>query len=242
MVEGIDGVGEGRFLGVGDDGVVYSLLINNILPAGLKGVVAAALLAALMSTVSGALNSIATLFTLDIYRRWRPRASEKRLTSVGRAVTFGGMVVAIAWSPQVAHFQSLFQGITAVICYIAPPITTVFLWGVLWRRASAAAASATLAVGSVLGLVVFLLDWFKAKTGWAVPPMMATFYLFVVCSGVLALVSLVRPHVHTEESARLVWPRPADAVRGAWGPGLVDYRLAALVLFLAMIGLYAVFG
>jgi SSS family solute:Na+ symporter len=221
---------------------VYSLLINRVLPAGLKGVVAAALLAALMSTVSGALNSIATLFTLDIYKRWRPAASEKRLTFVGRAVTVVGMIVAILWSPLISHFQSLFQGITAVICYIAPPITAVFIWGVLWRKASAAAARVTLMAGSGLGLAVFFLDWFRDRTGWNVPSMMATFYLFLVCSAILVVVSLAKPHVHTEESAKLVWNRPADALRGPWGPGLFDYRLVALVLFLVMAGLYAVFG
>ena len=117
-----------------------------------------------MSTVSGALNSIATLFTLDIYKRWRPAASEKRLTLVGRVVTFVAMVVAILWSPMIAHFESLFQGITAVICYIAPPITAVFLWGVLWRKASAAAARATLIAGSALGLSSFF------STGSRRPP------------------------------------------------------------------------
>ena len=221
---------------------VYSLLINRILPAGLKGLVAAALLAALMSTVSGALNSIATLFTLDIYKRWRPQASEKRLTFVGRLVTVIGMAVAVLWSPLISHFQSLFQGITAVICYIAPPITAVFLWGVLWRRASAAAARVTLVAGSALGLVVFLLDWFKDRTGWTLPAMLATFYLFAVCSVILVVVSLWRPHVHTAESERLVWRRPTDAVKGPWGPGLFDYRLVALALFLLMSGLYVVFG
>ena len=72
--------------------------------------------------------------------------------------------------------------------------------------------------------------------------MMATFYLFLVCSAVLIVVSLVKPHVHTEESAKLVWARPIDAVRGKWGPGLLDYRLLAVILFLAMVGLYVVFG
>jgi len=221
---------------------VYSLLVNNILPAGLKGLVAAALLAALMSTVSGALNSIATLFTLDIYKRWRPQASERRLTRVGRLVTFVGMIVAILWSPMVNHFQSLFQGITAFICYIAPPITAVFIWGILWKKASAAAAQATLTAGSALGLVVFFLDWFKATTGWAIPSMMATFYLFLVCSAVMVVVSLVRPHAHTAESEKLVWKRPVDALKGAWGPGLLDFRLVSLVLFLTMVGLYVFFG
>jgi SSS family solute:Na+ symporter len=235
-------VGQGRLPAPKNTADVYSLLVNTLLPAGLKGLVAAALLAALMSTVSGALNSIATLFTIDLYKRWRPRATDRRLTFVGRLVTLIAMGVAILWSPLIAHFGSLFQGITAVICYIAPPITAVFIWGVLWRKASAAAARVTLMTGSALGLAVFFLDWFKDRTGWNVPSMMATFYLFLACSAVLVAVSLARPHVHTAESERLVWARPLDAVKGAWGPGLLDYRLAALVLFLAMVVLYAIFA
>jgi SSS family solute:Na+ symporter len=235
-------VGQGKLPAPESSADVYSLLVNNLLPVGLKGVVAAALLAALMSTVSGALNSIATLFTIDIYKRWRPAAPEKRLTLVGRLVTLVAMAVAIFWSPLIGHFGSLFQGITAVICYIAPPITAVFIWGVLWRKASAAAARVTLMTGSGLGLAVFFLDWFKDRTGWNVPSMMATFYLFLVCSAVLVGVSLFRPHVHTEESEKLVWARPGDALRGAWGPGWLDYRLAAIVLFLAMVALYILFA
>jgi SSS family solute:Na+ symporter len=72
--------------------------------------------------------------------------------------------------------------------------------------------------------------------------MMATFYLFLVCSVILVVVSLLRPHVHTRESEKLVWARPADAIKGAWGPGILDYRLVSLVLFLAMVGLYLAFG
>ncbi|MCK7481915.1 MAG: hypothetical protein M0C28_35640 [Candidatus Moduliflexus flocculans] len=135
-----------------------------------------------MSTVSGALNSIATLFTprhlqalapAGLGEAPDPRRPPRHLRRHGR----GHPLV-----PMVGHFQSLFQGITAVICYIAPPITAVFLWGVLWRKASATAARVTLMVGSALGLAVFVLDWFKETTGWAVPSMMATFYLFLVCS------------------------------------------------------------
>ncbi|MDH4198632.1 MAG: sodium/solute symporter, partial [Candidatus Aminicenantes bacterium] len=238
-------VAQGKLAAPRTSADVYSLLVNNLLPVGLKGIVAAALLAALMSTVSGALNSIATLFTLDLYKRWRPQTSERRLTLVGRLATFVAMAVAILWSPFVSHFQSLFQGITAVICYIAPPITAVFIWGVLWKKASAAGAKATLMVGSGLGLAVFLLDWFKAETGWNVPAMMATFYLFLICSAVLIVVSLKRPHRHTAESEKLVWSNPLEAVRGRWAPGLagfLDYRVVSFLLFAVMVALYILFA
>jgi len=235
-------VRQGRLAAPESSADIYSVLINGLLPVGIKGIVAAALLAALMSTVSGALNSIATLFTLDIYKRWRPGASERRLTYVGRLATFIAMLAAILWSPLVSHFQSIFQGIVAFICYIAPPITAVFVWGVFWRKASSAAAAATLSIGSGLGLVVFFLDWFKASTGWNVPSMMATFYLFLVCSGILVAVSLWKPHAHTAESEKLVWGSPLDAVRGRLSSGTADYRLVAGILFIVMAALYVLFA
>lgn len=233
---------QGKLPAVESSADTYSLLVNNLLPVGLRGLVAAALLAALMSSVSAALNSIATLFSLDLYKRWRPKASEKRLIFVGRAVAFVAMIAAILWSPFVGHFQSIFQGIVALICYIAPPITAVFVWGVFWRKASGAAAEATLAAGSAMGLAVFFLDWFKDKTGWNVPSMMATFYLFLICSALVVVVSLLRPHRHTPESERLVWSSPLEALRGTGARGLGDYRLIAFVLFATMVILYIVFS
>jgi SSS family solute:Na+ symporter len=224
-----------------DSANTYAFLISHLLPAGLRGVVAAALLAALMSTVSGALNSIATLFCYDLYQRFRPDAPDHKLVALGRWVTFVAMIASILWSPFISHFQSIFQGINTVICYIAPPITTVFLAGVFWRRASGPAAQLTLYLGSALGLVVFLLDWFKDRTGWSVPSMMATFYLFVICSAILLVGSALKPHAHTEASARLVWTHPLESLRTPGWPGFGNYKLLAALLFGLMVGLYVVF-
>jgi SSS family solute:Na+ symporter len=167
--------------------------------------------------------------------------SDARLVRVGRWVTFAAMAAAIVWSPFIAHFESIFQGVVSVICYIAPPITAVFVWGVFWKRASGTAATWTLYLGSALGFAVFLLDWFKERTGWNVPSMMATFYLFVVCSVLLAVISWIRPHAHTEESRRLVWEHPLESLRTPGWPGLGNYKLLAGVLFVVMIALYVVF-
>jgi SSS family solute:Na+ symporter len=233
---------QGKLPAIADSADTYSLLINTLLPVGLRGLVAAALLAALMSTVSAALNSIATLFTLDLYKKWKPAANERHLTLVGRLVTFVAMIAAILWSPLISHFQSIFQGIVALICYIAPPITAVFVWGVFWRRASAAGAIATLSAGSALGLAVFFLDWFKDKTGWRIPSMMATFYLFLICSALLVAISIIKPHRHTAESEKLVWTSLPEALRGTGARGLGDYRVLAILLFAAMVALYVIFA
>jgi len=216
----------------------YAYLINNILPVGLKGIVAAALLAALMSTVSGALNSIATLFSYDIVKRWAPNTADHTLVRIGRIVTFLAMVAAIVWSPFVGKFPLIFQGITDMICYISPPITVVFLWGVFWRRSSGIAALITLLSGSALGMAVFFVDWYKEITGWYLHSMLSGFALFVIGSITMAVFSMIFPHRHTEESAALVWKNPLEALRGGAWPGLADFRLVAAVLFAVMILLY----
>ncbi len=220
----------------------YAFMITHLLPVGLKGLVAAALLAALMSTVSGALNSTATLFSYDIYRRWKPDVSDQSLIRVGKIVTFVAMLAAIAWSPFIERFESIFQGIVAVICYIAPPITTVFIWGIFWRKASSIAALTTLWTGCALGLIVFLLDFFKEATGWNIPSMMATFYLFLICSAIMFTLSMMRPHEHTAESEKLVWKNPLEALQGEHWSGIGNYRLLALVLVVVMVFLYARFS
>jgi len=199
------------------------------------------LLAALMGTVSGALNSIATLFSFDIWKRYRPQTSDKTLVLVGRISTVVAMVIAIIWSPFVGHFPTIFQGINTVICYIAPPVTAVFIFGVFWKKASSTAAISTLWIGSALGLTVFLLDWFKQQTGWNVPFMMASFYLFVVCSLIMIIVSILKPHQHTEESIVLVWNNPMEALKSPGWKGFGNYKFLALLLFLTMLTLYAIF-
>jgi len=190
-----------------------------------------------MGTVSGALNSIATLFSYDIVKRWRPQTGDRTLVRIGRVTTFVAMLVAVLWSPFIARFPSIYQGITALICYIAPPITAVFMMGVLWRRASGIAAQLTLYIGSALGLMFFLLDWFKiqfpenvtqvlnslgmvyhdaAHDQWRIVFMVASFYLCMTCVLVQAVISTISPHRHTAESEKLVWSNPLDALRSEY--------------------------
>ncbi|MBN2128533.1 MAG: sodium/solute symporter [Sedimentisphaerales bacterium] len=241
-------INKGLIPALEDSADTYSHLIKELLPPGLKGIVAAALLAALMGTVSGALNSIATLFSYDIYKPLRPQTSEKQLVLIGRVVTFLAMVLAIAWSPYIARFESIYQGCVNLICAIAPPITVVFVWGVFWRRASSLAAQVTLYVGSALGLVVFLMDWFKERPALAfwkelnIPGMMSTFYLSVICSVLLVVVSLWNPESLTTAKQRLVWSNWREPLASPGWKGLGDYRILSLILFVTMVVLYVIFA
>jgi SSS family solute:Na+ symporter len=232
-----------------DAAKTYSHMITYLLPIGAQGVVAAALMAALMSTVSGALNSAATLFTYDLYQRWAPQTPERKLVLIGRIVTLAGMILAVAWSPFCGRFPTVFQGINAAICYIAPPITIVFVAGVFWKRASSKASILTLVIGSILGLSVFILDFSKMleKFKDAHPSfaflnfMMISFLLAVFCALIMVAASLAFPEPLTEEKRKLVWRSPLEPLREKGWPGLGNYKLLSAVLAVTMITLYVIF-
>jgi SSS family solute:Na+ symporter len=234
-------INQGQFAELEDSKDAYSYLIKNLLPTGLTGVMAAALLAALMSTVSGALNSIATLFSYDLYKRWKPNTSDKKLVFVGRLATFVAMIIAIIWSQYIGHFEGIYQGCISLICYVAPPITAVFLLGVFWKRASSAGAMTTLVIGSILGFVVFLLEWYKDSTGWTMPALLAGFYLCMICIAIHIVISLFKPHRHTEDSILLVWGNPLDCLKDKGWPGFGNYKFLSALLFGIMVVLYTIF-
>ena len=217
-------------------------LINHVLPTGVKGLMAAALLAAMMGSVSAALNSIATVFSYDVVRRFRPDVSDRTLVRVGRVVTGVAMLVAVAWSPLVGHFETIFQGLNDIICYLAPPITAVFLLGVFWRRTSAKAAILTMLVEFACGVAIFIIAWNKEVTGWTVHSMITGFYMFLAACAALVVLSYVFPQQHTPESLALVWKSPLEPLRGKAWPGIGNYRLVALVLFVVMVFLYWAFA
>ncbi|MDZ8117696.1 sodium:solute symporter [Pontiella agarivorans] len=232
---------QGKLPAIEKSADVYSVMITHLLPVGLKGLIAAALMAALMSTVSGALNSAATLFSYDLYKQWKPETTEKKLISIGRIVTIVGMVLAICVAPFLGRYPTIFQGINAAICYISPPITAVFVFGVFWKKASSFGSFTTLVIGSALGFVVFGLDFYKEQTGWNIPFMMSGFYLFCICAVIMVTASLMKPEELTEEKAALVWNHPLDALRAPGLPGFGNYKMLSAVLFVVMIILYTIF-
>jgi SSS family solute:Na+ symporter len=220
----------------------YTFLITHLLPWGLKGLVIAALLAAAMQTCSAALNSTATLFAYDIFRRWRPATSDHQLVVVGRVATVAATFLAIVCSPIFGSYPTIYEGLVALICYLAPPITAVFVLGVFWKRSSGRAAYLTMIVGAVLGGTAFLLDRFKASTGWTIHPMMASFYLFVLCAALVVAGSWLMPEPIKDEARLLVWDDWRQPLRGKTGSGaLGDHRLLAAGIALAFVVLYCIF-
>src|SRR2546422_7338901 len=119
----------------GASDVAYPTLVTRLLPAGFKGLVLAGMLAALMSSLASAFNSCSTLLTWDVYRKWRPAASEQRLVTVGRITTVLLVGLGLLWIPFMKYVSAqIYIYLQSVQAYIAPPIASCFLLGVLFPR------------------------------------------------------------------------------------------------------------
>ncbi|ANE51390.1 sodium:solute symporter [Flavisolibacter tropicus] len=218
---------------------IYTLMITQLVPTGLVGILVAALLSGLMSQISGALNSIATLASFDLYKRFNPAASDRKLVSVGKVSAAVALVVSISLLPLLNRYESLFNGLNDVIAHIAPPITTVFILGIFWKNASAKAAQLTLWIGSLLGVVVFAVNKLLPDTVISnIPFMMMAFYLFVACMFMQIVFSFIYPVKHTPESDALYWRSPMDPLRGATWKGIGNYKFLSLLLLGIMCLLY----
>ena len=221
---------------------IYTLMITQLVPTGLVGVLVAALLSGLMSQISGALNSIANLASFDLYKRFHPAASDKKLVLVGKISAAIALFGSILLLPLLNRYESLFNGINDVIAHIAPPITTVFLLGIFWKKASAKAAQLTLWIGSLLGGGVFAVNKLVPGTVIAeVPFMMMAFYLFITCVLMQVVFSFIYPMAHTNESQGLYWKSPTEPLRSPAWKGIGNYKLLSLLLLAVMGLLYWVF-
>jgi solute:Na+ symporter, SSS family len=136
----------------------FPLMVQHVLPAGIRGIVVAGLLSALMSSLAGVFNAISTLFTVDLYEKWRPNASEHQIVRVGRIATAVTVLISLAWIPVIQGAQGLYTYLQAVQGYLAPPIFVVFFLGVFFKRLNAQGCVWALLVGFALGLFRMLVD------------------------------------------------------------------------------------
>jgi SSS family solute:Na+ symporter len=210
---------------------VYPKLILELLPAGLVGLVVAGFFAATMVSIASILNSASTVVTIDVIRPFKPDLSSSDTVRVGRWVTAGLLVVAVAWAPQLHNFASLWQYLQAVLAYAVPPVVAVFLTGMFWRGANADGAAATMIVGSVCGLILFFCN---AVMGWThihflyVAPLLA-----LTDTVILVAASARRPVAVNAKSDAIMWKaglQPTQSMRLARTPLWQDYRCLAAVL------------
>jgi SSS family solute:Na+ symporter len=220
------------------------VLIEQLIPTGLRGVITAAVLAALMSAVAAALNSTGTLVAVDIVARLRPGTSDRAQVAIGRVSSVVVMFLAMAWSTQAGRYSSIFEAINAIAADLAPSITVVFLWGVLWRRGTKEASLYTLLSGFGLGVIAFILDLPVFGTEkiithrWGIPFMMQAWWLFCICSIIYIVVSLLTPAPAPGSVDGLTWSHPLAALTQAPFSGVRDPRLIATFLAVVVAILY----
>jgi SSS family solute:Na+ symporter len=221
---------------------IYTLMITQLVPSGLIGILVAALLSGLMSQIAGALNSISTLVTYDLHQRFNPKATDKQLIKTGRIAAVLSVIVSIALLPLLNSYESIFNGINDIIAHIAPPITCVFVLGVFWSKASAKAAQLTLWYGSLFGILVFALNkLFPANPLGAIPFLMMAFYLFCFCVIFQIILSKIYPKKHTEDSNKLYWKYFLEPLQGKAWHGIGNYKILSLILCIVMVILYLKF-
>ncbi len=235
-------------------------MINHLVPTGVKGLLAAGLLAALMSTIAAALNSCATLISVDVIKRMKPDIKDSSQVTIGRISAGVVMVLAMLWSTQGDQFGTIFEAINKIPMIFAPAVTTVFLLGVFWRRGTNKAAMTTFAVGCAVGLVYFIMDMpvvgrailaepgkgFAGLVtdnfqGLGIPFMLVGPILCAMCIVLYVVVSLTSPKPDFDKIKDVCWEHPLQALTKGKVTGIGDPRIIAGLLFVAMIVLYCIF-
>lgn len=232
-------------LELGEPDQALPALMGTLLPVGLRGLVVAGLLAALMSSLSSVFNSTSTLITWDVYKKLRPDASERRLVLVGQASTAVLVVLGLLWIPLMQLISGqLYQYLQSVQAYISPPIAAVFLLGVFWRRVNSYGAVAALVTGFVLGMGRLGMELVKDRLdGWLfvfadINFLHFAIILFGICAAVLVAVSLLTPAPPMQKVAGLTFALPARPIEGA--RELVTRRLDLVLTVLLLLCVGAV--
>ncbi|ARA93863.1 MAG: Na+/glucose cotransporter [Bacteroidetes bacterium] len=227
----------------------FPLLVAHVLPVGVRGIVVAGLLAALMSSLAGVFNASSTLFTMDFYSRLRPNTSEQHLVWMGRVATTVMVVIGLAWIPVIQGGRGLYDYLQGVQAYLAPPIFVVFFLGVFNKRLNKHGCLWALGIGFALGLFrlvvdtpVALIEGFSYTEGsffWIINNIFFQYYslaIFLVCVAVMIGVSYMTEPPAYEKIRGLTYGTLTEQdraeSRASWT--WVDVALSALVLALIL--------
>jgi SSS family solute:Na+ symporter len=225
----------------------FPVLMSNLLPSGLRGLVAAGLLAALMSSLASVFNSCSTLFTVDIYKKLRPGTPEKKLVRTGQIATLIVVIIGIIWIPIMANISGvLYEYLQSVQSYIAPPIAAVFLLGIFHKRINAQGAFVTLIAGFVVGALRIVLelskDSLEAGGVWhtlgAANFLTFAAWFFLFCVALIVAVSWLTPAPAPEKVANLTFATisPEEKARNKnsynWKDVTISLLIVAIVVWI----------
>ena len=221
-----------------DPNEAYMTMVSKLLPPGMVGLIITVLMAVLISTVASALNALSTLFTLDIYmKRFKP--SKKEIIFLGRMITLGGAFASIFLALLVASTKGmdLFSLFQAILGFLAPPITAIFIVGVIWKKATSQAANVILSAGTFisLGIGVCFLTHFPSAEFW--PHFL--FLSFLICAGLCLIMIIVSILTRSEDQTAVIptlretyrsQGKTASSVKWLWG-SLIAVMILLYIIF-----------
>tara|TARA_B100001146_G_C16201087_1_gene444729 strand:+ start:6729 stop:8405 length:1677 start_codon:yes stop_codon:yes gene_type:complete len=229
-------------------------LILRVMPVGIKGLMVAGFLAALMSSLSSVFNSTSTLFTFDFYKQWRPNASEKELVNVGRLATIALVVVGLAWIPfmqKLTEGGGIYRYLQSVQAYISPPIAAAFLLGIFYKKINGKGALAALWTGFILGIGRLVLEYMSQEGGMALSEtsligtlvtmnfLHYAIFLFVVSISIMVVVSLTTQSSAKAVDGQLVYQRHVS--QGGSGIFRTKEFFLTLVIIAIVLALWWIF-
>jgi SSS family solute:Na+ symporter len=232
-----------------DGDQVFATMVSTLLPVGLRGLVVAGLMSALMSSLASLFNSCATLFTVDIYEKLKPGRSQKHYVFIGRLATVAVVVAGLIWIPVMKGMAGggIYKYLQSVQGYLAPPITAVFLLGLFWRRINATGAFWGMLIGFVLGMTKLGIEAYVTTNSITEGPLEAiAAFNFLYYSGVLLVISTVliislsmmTPAPEESKTKGLTWGGLTDedrkAIRASWNRNDVIGTVVVLALVLGM--------
>jgi SSS family solute:Na+ symporter len=221
----------------------FPTLVKTLMPIGLRGILAGGILAALMSSLAAVYNACSTLFTMDIYRRFKPQTTEKDLVKVGRITTAVVVVLGMAWIPAMKGISDvLYQYLQSVQSYLAPPIAAVFLLGVFSKRINGKGAYTAMVVGFIIGVLRIVLELAKGHlSGFAYSFATINFLyfcilLFLFSIGLMIIVSLLTEKPKLEQLNGLTFKTTVAAdkaqSRASWAR--MDVILSLIIIALIL--------
>ena len=228
----------------------FPLLVANVLPVGVRGIVVAGLLAALMSSLAGCFNASSTLFTIDFYSKFKPKASQHQLVWMGRVATAVMVIIGLLWIPVIRGGKGLYDYLQTIQGYLAPPIFVVFFLGVFMKRLNGKGCLAALIVGFIMGLArlavdtpVKLLKDFSYTQGsllWIINNTFFQYYsilILIVCAAVMIVVSYATEKPNYEKIKGLTYGTESDEdrqkSRSSWSAVDVIFSCVVLAIIIA---------
>jgi len=201
----------------------FPLLVATVLPVGVRGIVVAGLLAALMSSLAGTFNASSTLFTMDFYSKFKPKASQHQLVWMGRVATAVMVIIGLLWIPVIRGGRGLYDYLQGVQAYLAPPIFVVFFLGVFMKRLNGKGCLAALVVGFLMGLARLAIDtpvklmkdftYTEGSLLWIINNIFFQYYsilILVVCAAVMIAVSYATETPNYEKIRGLTYGTETD--------------------------------